>query len=321
MKFALGVMRVKELSIVLVTIAAAIYFSASGTGFNSVGNYETIAHELAPWAIIAAGEVMLLICGEIDLSAGFVYALTPFVMMQFLVNGTPLFLAVVGAVLVSALIGVVNGLIRTVLTLPSFITTLGMAFFLQGMTLVISNGHPVTAPSDHWVVTVFGHGKWTELLWVLAVVATMQTALSATRFGLSTQATGGNPIGAAESGIRTNRVKIVNFALTSTFAGLGGILQGFRVGSIDPTNGGFDAMFFAIAAAVIGGTALLGGSGTVIGAFLGALLLAMVKIGFNVIGVSAISFNVVLGIAILVAMVLNASLIMLRTRLGARSLA
>ena len=321
MKFLLGVMRVKELSIVLVTIAAAIYFSVSGKGFNSVNNYETIAHDLAPWAIIAAGEVMLLICGEIDLSAGFTFALAPFVMMYFLANGVPLILAVIGAVLVSAVIGVVNGLIRTVLTLPSFITTLGMAFFLQGMTLVISDGHPVTAPSGQWVVTVFGHGQWSELLWVIAVVAVMQVVLSATRFGISTQATGGNPVGAAEAGIRTNRVKIVNFALTSTFAGLGGILQGFRVGSIDPTNGGFDSMFFAIAAAVIGGTALLGGSGTVIGAFLGALLLGMVKIGFQVVGVSAISFNVTLGIAILVAMALNASLIMLRTRLGARRLA
>lgn len=321
MTFLLGLMRVKELSIVLVTLAAAVYFTASGSGFNTVGNYQTIAQEMAPWAIIAAGQVMLLICGEIDLSAGFVYALTPFVMMLFFVNGAPLLLAVVGAVLVATLIGVVNGLIRTVLTLPSFITTLGMAFFLQGMVLVISNGSPVGAPTDHWVVNVFGGARWSEFLWVVVIIAIMQIVLSATRFGVSTQATGGNPVAAAESGIRTNRVKIACFALTSTFAGLGGILQGIRVGSIDPTNGGFDAMFFAVAAAVVGGTALLGGSGTVIGAFLGALLLGMVKIGFNVIGVSAISFNVVLGIAILVAMALNASLILLRTRLGARRLA
>jgi simple sugar transport system permease protein len=320
MKVLLGLMRVKELSIVLVTVAAAIYFTASSTAFNSVGNYQTITQELAPWAIIAAGEVMLLICGEIDLSAGHVYALTPFVMMLFYVNGAPLFLAVVGAVLVAALIGVVNGLIRTVLTLPSFITTLGMAFFLQGLTLIISDARPVGAPTDHWVVRVFGGARWSEFLWVLVIVALMQVVLSATRFGVYTQATGGNPIGAAESGIRTNRVKIVNFAITSTFAGLGGILQGIRVGSIDPTNGGFNYMFFAVAAAVIGGTALLGGSGTVIGAFLGALLLAMVKIGFNVIGVSAIAFNVVLGVAILVAMTLNASLILLRTRIGSRRL-
>ncbi|HEV8557515.1 MAG TPA: ABC transporter permease [Actinophytocola sp.] len=320
MNFLLRLMRVKELSIVLVTIVAAIYFTASSSGFNTVGNYQTIAQELAPWAIIAAGEVMLLICGEIDLSAGHVYALTPFVMMLFSVNGAPLFLAVIGAVLVATLIGVINGLIRTVLTLPSFITTLGMAFFLQGMTLIISDARPVAAPTDHWVVEVFGGARWSELLWVLVIVALMQVVLSATRFGVYTQATGGNPLGAAESGIRTNRVKITNFAITSTFAGIGGILQGIRVGSIDPTNGGFNYMFFAVAAAVIGGTALLGGSGTVIGAFLGALLLAMVKIGFNVVGISAIAFNVVLGVAILVAMTLNAGLIMARARLGSRSL-
>lgn len=321
MRFLLGVMRVKELSIVLVTIAAAIYFTASGSGFNTVGNYQTIAQEMAPWAIIAAGQVMLLICGEIDLSAGFVYALTPFVMMLFSVNGAPLLLAVVGAVLVATLIGVLNGVIRAVLTLPSFITTLGMAFFLQGMTLIISDARPVSAPTDHWVASVFGGARWSEFLWVVVIIAIMQIVLSATRFGVYTQATGGNPVAAAESGIKVNRVKIACFALTSTFAGLGGILQGIRVGSIDPTNGGFDAMFFAVAAAVVGGTALLGGSGTVIGAFLGALLLGMVKIGFNVIGVSAISFNVVLGIAILVAMALNASLLLLRTSLGARRLA
>jgi simple sugar transport system permease protein len=127
-------------------------------------------------------------------------------------------------------------------------------------------------------------------------------------------------LAAAESGIRTNRLKTVNFAITSTLAGLAGILQGIRVGSFDPTNGGFNTMFFAVAAAVIGGTALLGGSGTVVGALLGALLLGMVKIGFNLIGVSADTFNVVLGVAILVAMTLNASLILLRNRVGARSL-
>jgi simple sugar transport system permease protein len=195
-----------------------------------------------------------------------------------------------------------------------------MAFFLQGMTLIISDARPVAAPTDSWVVEVFGGARWSELLWVLVIVALMQVVLSATRFGVYTQATGGNPLGASESGIRTNRVKITNFAITSTFAGIGGILQGIRVGSIDPTNGGFNYMFFAVAAAVIGGTALLGGSGTVIGAFLGALLLAMVKIGFNVVGISAIAFNVVLGVAILVAMTLNAGLIMARARLGSRSL-
>lgn len=314
-------MRVKELSILLVTIAAGIYFTVTTGAFDSVDNYQTIAQYVAPWSIIAAGQVMLLICGEIDLSAGFVFTLSPFLLMQFFVNGWPLWLALLAAIVLCALIGVVNGLIRTVLTIPSFITTLGMAFLLQGLVLVISNARPVGAPKDSAVLEVFGGARWTEFLWAIGVVVVMQVVLSATRFGIHTQATGGNPVGAAESGIPVNRVKVVNFAVTSTLAGLAGILQGTRVGSYDPTNGGFTTMFFAVAAAVIGGTALLGGSGTVAGAFLGALLLGIVFDGFNLTGISANAFNVVLGAAILGAMVLNVTLIVVRKRVGSREVA
>ncbi|QFU91199.1 ABC transporter permease [Amycolatopsis sp. YIM 10] len=318
--FLLGVLRVKELSILLVTIAAAGYFTATSDAFNSAENYQTIAQYVAPWAIIAAGQVMLLICGEIDLSAGFVFTLAPFNLTLFSVNGAPLWLALLGAVLVSTAIGVVNGLIRTVLNIPSFITTLGMAFLLQGLVLIISDARPVGAPSEGWLVEVFGGARWSEFAWAVVIVALMQLVLSATRFGIHTQAAGGNPVGAAESGIPVNRVKIVNFAVISTLAGLAGILQGTRVGSYDPTNGGFTMMFFAVASAVIGGTALLGGSGTVVGAFLGALLLGIVFDGFNLTGVSANAFNVVLGAAILIAMVLNVSLLLLRKRIGSREL-
>jgi simple sugar transport system permease protein len=316
----LGAMHVKELSILLVTIAAGIYFTVTSDAFNSLDNYRTIAQYVAPWAIIAAGQVMLLICGEIDLSAGFVFTLAPFMLMQLFVNGWPLWLALLGAVVVSTVVGVVNGLIRTLLGIPSFITTLGMAFLLQGLVLIISNARPVAAPKDSWVVDVFGGAPWTEFLWAAGLILVMQVVLSATRFGIHTQATGGNPVGAAESGIGVNRVKVVNFAVTSTLAGIAGILQGTRVGSYDPTNGGFTTMFFAVASAVIGGTALLGGSGTVVGAFLGALLLGIVFDGFNLNGVSANAFNVVLGAAILLAMVLNVTLIVVRKRLGSREL-
>ncbi|MET8850714.1 ABC transporter permease [Amycolatopsis sp. NPDC004625] len=316
----LGVLGVKELSILLVTVAAGSYFTVAGGAFNSLDNYQTIAQYVAPWAIIAAGQVMLLICGEIDLSAGFVFTLAPFLLMQFFVNAWPLWLALLGAIVVSTLVGLVNGLIRTLLNIPSFITTLGMAFLLQGLVLIISDARPVGAPKDGWVAGVFGGARWTEFFWAVGVVVVMQVVLSATRFGIHTQATGGNPVGAAESGIAVNRVKVVNFAITSTLAGLAGILQGTRVGSYDPTNGGFTTMFFAVASAVIGGTALLGGSGTVVGAFLGALLLGIVFDGFNLTGVSANAFNVVLGAAILAAMVLNVSLTVARKRLGSREL-
>jgi simple sugar transport system permease protein len=311
-----GLVGQKELSILLVTIAVAIYFSTSNPRFGSVENYHTIAQYFAPWAIVAAGEVMLLICGEIDLSAGFVFTLAPFVLTTFADNGVPLFLALLLALIVCAAIGAVNGLVRTRFNIPSFIVTLGMFFLIEGVSLLMSNGAPVSAPSSGWVVEVFGHQRWSELGWVLVVVVVMQVVLSATRFGIYTQAVGGNPVGAAEAGIRTNVVKIVNFAICSTLAGFGGILDGMRTGSFDPTNGGANTVFLAVAAAVIGGTALLGGSGTVVGALLGAVLLGIVFDGFNIQGISANAFDVVLGIAILVAMLLNVYLSVLRKRVS-----
>jgi simple sugar transport system permease protein len=309
--------RIRELSILLVTIACGIYFTLTSAGFNSGDNYHTIAQYIAPWAIIGAGEAMLLICGEIDLSAGFVFTLAPFVLVLFNNNGLPLVVALIAALVLCAAIGTINGLIRTLFNLPAFITTLGMAFLLQGLSLIVSNGSPIPAPDDGWVRTVFGGAPWSELTWALIIIAIIQIVLSATKFGVYTQATGGNPIGSSEAGIRTGQVKVVNFALTSTLAGFGGILEGMRVGSFDPTNGGFNTMFFGVAAAVIGGTALLGGSGTVVGALLGALLLGIVYDGFNLTGVNANAFNVVLGIAILVAMFLNTYLGYLRRRASA----
>jgi simple sugar transport system permease protein len=311
--------RVKELSILLVTIAALIYFvTTSGPGFTTPENYHTIAQYVAPWAIVGAGEVLVLICGQIDLSAGFVFTLAPFVVVLFYNNGWPLLLAMIGAVVVSALIGTVNGLIHTYFGLSSFITTLGMAFLLWGLELIISGGSPVSAPTGNWVASVFGGWGWSEFLWALVVVAVMQVVLSTTRFGIATQATGGNPVGASEAGIRTNRVKVVCFTIVGGLAGLAGILQGTRVGSYDPTNGGFNTMFYAVASAVIGGTALLGGSGTVIGAFLGAVLLGLVYDGFNLMGISANGFYMVLGIAILVAALLNVYVTVIRKRIGTR---
>jgi simple sugar transport system permease protein len=309
-----GIARLRELSILVVTIAVAIYFSVTSSAFNSIDNYHTIVQFFAPWAIVGVGEVMLLICGEIDLSAGFVFTLSPFTLMIFYNRGTPLLLAIIIAVAISAFIGVVNGFIRTRFNLPSFIVTLGMSFLIEGISLIVSNGSPVSAPNTGVIVAIFGKAHWAELIWGLVIVVVMQTVLSATRFGVYTQAVGGNPIGAAESGIRTNRVKIVNFALASTLAGIGGIVDGLRVGSFDPTNGGATTMFLAVASAVIGGTALFGGSGTVVGALIGAALLGIVYDGFNLTGVSANAFDVVLGIAILVAMLLNVYLSSLRKR-------
>ena len=304
---ARALLRRRELSIVLVAIAAFAYFSAGshGAAFNTTNNYHIIMQYFAPWAIIASGEAMLLICGEIDLSAGFTYTFVPFVFMSFYNQGLDVPLSLVLAVLVACGIGLVNGLIRTLFNLSSFITTLGMGFFLEGMTYIQSNAEPTPPPITGGLADFLGGWRWSELVWALVIVAMMQLALSFTKYGVYAQAAGGNPLSAAESGIKVNRVKIATFVLTSLFAGIAGVVDQVRVGSFDPTSGGNDMMFMAVASAVIGGTALLGGSGTVVGALFGALLLAIIQNGFTLSGVSAYAFDVVIGIAVVAAMLLN----------------
>jgi simple sugar transport system permease protein len=161
----------------------------------------------------------------------------------------------------------------------------------------------------------FGLAEWSELIWCLVIVAFFHMVLTRTRWGLYTIAVGGNRLGAAEAGIRTARIKIGNFMITGGLAAFAGILEAFRTQTIDPTASGADfasAMFTAVSAAVIGGTALAGGSGTVIGALFGALVLAELKNGFNLIGISANPFTIILGLAILVSMILNVYLAGLR---------
>jgi simple sugar transport system permease protein len=311
-----ALLRRRELSIVLVTVAAFAYFSLGsyGSAFNTPNNYHIIMQYFAPWAIIAAGESMLLICGEIDLSAGFTYTFVPFVLMSFYNQGLDVPLSLVLAILVAMGIGFVNGIIRTVFNLSSFITTLGMGFFLEGMTYIQSNAEPTPPPITGGLADVLGGWRWSELVWALLIIAVMQVALSYTKYGVYAQAAGGNPLSAAESGIKVNRVKVATFVLTSLFAGLAGIVDQVRVGSFDPTSGGSQMMFMAVAAAVIGGTALLGGSGTVVGALFGAILLAIIQNGFTLTGVNAYAFDVVIGVAVVAAMLLNVYISNLRRK-------
>nr|WP_218103914.1 ABC transporter permease [Thermogemmatispora onikobensis] len=301
-------LRQREASIVVVAIALIIYFQFSNQAFLSTQNIRTLSQFVAATAIISAGEVMLLICGEIDLSVGQVYALAPFIMYFANQAGLPLLVGLILGLLVCALVGLFNGLITVVLKVPSFITTLGTLFLINGLTLTISQGFPVLTPSEGWVNEIFGHAAYAEIIWAIAIAIVMQVVLSWTRWGLHTVATGGNLLGASEVGVNVARIKIGNFMLCSVLGGFAGTLEAFRITSIDPLAGGTDIMFMAVAGAVIGGTALTGGLGTIVGAFLGTLVLSILRDGFTLLGVSAFTFDIILGAAILVAMILNVRL-------------
>jgi simple sugar transport system permease protein len=304
----------RELSILLVAVALYVYFLNSVVDFASTQNLQTLGTFIAATAIIAAGQVFLMISGEIDLSVGQVFALAAFVVYWLADAGVPLLLAVVLSLVACSLIGLVNGVVTTVIGVSSFITTLGMFFLLNGVTLTLSDGRPVDTPGEGTYTEVFGGGAYSGILWAIGLVLLLQLVLSRTRWGLHTFAVGGNPIGAAESGIRVRVVKIRNFMLASALAGFAGIIEAVRITSTDPLAGGPGIMFQAISAAVIGGTLLAGGSGTVIGAFIGACVLGILRDGFTLQGVSAFTFDLILGVAILAAMVLEIYLGRLRLR-------
>ncbi len=300
--------RQREASILVVTLVLVIYFWASSPDFISLPNIRTIFEYLSETAIIAVGEVFLLICGEIDLSVGMVFAFAPFVMYFVNQSGVPLWLSIIIALLASLAVGLINGVVTVWLKIPSLITTLGTQFLLNGITLTISNDFPVLSPEAGKLNQIMGAGPYSEIIWAVIVMLIFQIVLSYTRWGMHTFASGGNLLGASEAGVNTDRIRIGNFMLTAMLGGLSGVLGSFRIDSIDPTSGGTGIMFSAVAGAVIGGTALNGGIGTVVGAMIGVLALSVLRDGFTLLGVNANTYDIVLGAAILIAMAINLGL-------------
>jgi simple sugar transport system permease protein len=323
LRLAAALARRREASIFVVGVGLVAYFSIRSSAFYQGDSIKNIAEYVAPVALIAAGEVMLLICGEIDLSVGRVFALSPIIM--YLASapspdgaGLPIWVGVILGLLCAAGVGLVNGLVTTVLRVPSFITTLGMLFFLNGINLRAIHGFQVETPGGETFTKIMGgYPLWfnSEFYWAVGLVIVMQIVLVKTTWGLHTVATGGNLLGASESGVNVRKVKVGNFMIASTLAGFAGILDSTRITSILPLQGGPDIMFVAVAAAVIGGTSLMGGSGTIIGGFLGVCVLGILNIGFTILGVSAFNFDLIIGLAILGSMILNVQLERLK-RLG-----
>ena len=307
-------LRQREASVLIIAVVLFIYFSVTTTNFFSHGSFVNIAQYMAPYVIIGIGLVLLMICLEIDLSVGFVWTLSPYVMRFFVDSGIPTFLAIVITVLIlGAVIGFINGFVTTVLGVPSLITTLATGYIIFGYTLTISAAQQVNIPPEslglgHW----FGFEAWSEIIWATALVLIFHVILTRTRWGLYTVSVGGNLLGAKEAGIKVNQIKIGNFMLCSGLGALAGIIEAFKNNIIDPSAGQLAVVLVALAGAVIGGTSLAGGSGTMIGLWLGMLVLGILQDGFNLRGISSNKFLIILGAAILLAMIANTYLARLR---------
>jgi simple sugar transport system permease protein len=313
----------RESSIIVVTLVTFVYFATSTSRFVTGDSFKALLPYFAPIAILAAGEVFVMINGEIDLSIGALYLFTPFIFYKLSHNvGLPLVPALIVSLIVAGVIGLFNGFMIAVVGVSSFVVTLGSLFTFSGLTLIISQATPVTAPGTSALSTptfaqVFGGGTYAELFWAIGIVLILQIVLSLTRWGIYTVAVGGNRLGASEAGVRVKLVLIRNFIVCATLAGFVGILETTRSGTATPDpSGANDILFQGISAAVIGGTLLQGGSGTVVGGFIGAVFLGMLRDGLNIKGVSANYFYLYLGLAILIAMAFNTFVSRVRTGSG-----
>ncbi|HXM86805.1 MAG TPA: ABC transporter permease [Solirubrobacteraceae bacterium] len=328
------ILSLREGSIIVVTIVTAIYFSANTSSFFTGDNFKTLLPYFAPFAILAAGEVFVMILGEIDLSIGALYLFAPILFYKLDASaGLGLVPSVIVALLVCAAVGAINGFFVAVVEINSFVTTLATLFAFEGLSLIVSHGTPVATPgaaqhtttvnvthvvNEHKITlpeqvhhistfaSVFGGGVYSELIWAVVIVIVLQIVLTFTRWGLYTVAIGSNKLGAGEAGVSVKAIMIRNYVLCALTAALVGIFEAVRAATVQPDPAGAnEILFLAVAAGVIGGTLLTGGSGTVVGALIGALFLGVLKDGLILQGVNANYLLFYTGLAIIVAMTVN----------------
>ena len=274
------------------------------TWANLVGVF-TITSELG---IIAIGVCFLMISGEFDLSVGSVFAIAPMIGALLGQTGIPLFLAFFVGLFVAAVIGYINGVLVCKTGIPSFIVTLGSMMFFRGVLLAVSGGFPITYVGEAPFLDALGGrtigGMRSSGIWLIISTLIFSVILNRTKFGNHVSSVGGNPGTAKAVGINVKRVKIINFMICSVMAGLAGFTMFGRFYSIDPTAGQLLELE-AIASAVIGGALLTGGYGSIIGAFLGAFLIGVMRTGLILAGAPAYWYQAFIGVVLVISVIMN----------------
>ncbi|MER5997833.1 ABC transporter permease [Nonomuraea angiospora] len=287
-------------------VVLVVALSLLSPDFLSVTNLLNVGVQAAVTAILAFGQTFVIVTSGIDLSVGSVAALSAIVLAWTAsVAGLPWPLAT----LVSLLVGVVCGLVNAVLIaygrLPPFIATLAMLGVARGLALVISAGSPIPMPDavSHLGDTAGGFLPVPVIVMVvMGVIAAV--ILNRTYAGRAMYAIGGNEEAARLSGIKVGRQKLITYALSGGFAAVAGIVLASRLASAQPqAAAGYE--LDAIAAVVIGGASLSGGKGRALGTFVGALILAVLRNGLNLLSVSAFWQQVVIGVVIALAVLVD----------------
>ncbi|MGL4831450.1 MAG: ABC transporter permease [Propionibacteriaceae bacterium] len=273
--------------------------------FFSGANVLNIGIQAATTAILAFGMTFVIVAAGIDLSVGSLAAIAGMVAAYtFTQMGLPGWLSLILGLLTGLALGLVNGLANAYLRLPSFIATLAMLSIARGLTLVISDGQPIATPDS-----VNFLGEWVGPVPVPIIVTIIAGLIAAfilnrTALGRSMYAVGGNIEAARLSGIPVKKVQVAVFALSGVFAALAGLVLAGRLSTAAPqAASGYE--LDAIAAVVIGGASLSGGVGKISGTVIGALLLAVIRNGLNILNVSSFWQQVVIGLVIAVAVCID----------------
>lgn len=311
--FSETLLDVRELAPGLGLIAIVAFFTAQTTNFWSPQIMTAISTVASTIAIVAIGVTMLMISGEFDLSVGQNFAFTPIIWaVLFVSNDMNEWLSLLIALGLAGVVGLVNGLVTTKFGIPSFITTLGMFFVLEGLNNLIISGHQLIMFDPSTALSVLGAriGRtpfYMPLVWMFVIAAAFWFLLTRLRYGNWTFATGGRIGPAKAMGVPTARVKRINFVLSSVFAGLAGCMQFAYLRGVTQAQGQ-NYELLAITAAVLGGTSLFGGAGTIWGSVIGAFLLATIQIGLVLIGVPGSFYVTFIGVMLVVVVIANVRL-------------
>lgn len=292
--------------ILMALILLCIIFSIMNARFMTVANLTNILQQVAVVAIAAFGMTWVILLGEIDLSIGSMIAVAGMAGAQALAMGMGFVPALLFTLTAGAAMGAINGVLTAKLMLPSFIVTVATMGIYRGLVSLPTNGAPEMVSDPSWIA--IGAGSFLGLpiiIWIVLVLFLFNhILLSRTTFGRRTYLTGGNREAALYSGIKVDRLKIAIFTLSGVMAAIAGILLSSRLYSAQ-TNAGMSYELDAIAAAVLGGTSLAGGVGTMVGTLIGALIIGVMNNGMNMLSVPYFYQLIVKGLVILIAVWLD----------------
>lgn len=303
-------LRGRDVGVLISTIVVGIFFSFFAPNFLSSYNIFSMLRQTAELGIVAMAMTILIIGGEFDLSVGSIYAVTGIMTGLIFKNALPnMWLAALVALGIALLLGAINGLLVTTTGIHSFIGTLATMKVFRGIAMVLTGAQSVSGFERSAFFEITGRARIfgvipIPILWFFVATSIFFFVLHRTEFGVKVYATGDNREAAALVGIHTVRIKRRGFLITSAAAGVAAIISLGYLRTATPSQGS-GMELEAIAAAVIGGTAMSGGVGSIFGTFLGALIIAQVRTGLVLMGTDAYVQDALVGLLIAGSVVIN----------------